>query len=367
MKNYLELMKKIIDEGRDNPKDRTGYGRRRGFSEQLRFDLSDMRLPIVTTRKINPMLGIFEMLFFINGKTNISWLHQHGCKIWDLWAVKPGSAIDVAKKMEERGIVTTEEAMFLASSFGPETIGEIGPMYGYIWRHAPLHSNEMTRAGITRTIAQLPSDFLARINAYLDGSEFKDKTPEEREEFILMNYHSHVDQLNELVQNLKTDPYGSRHLVTAFMPSLTPIPGYSPEENVLLGRCSLMPCHHSFEVFVQPSLEPGGKDELSLQVNFRSWDVCVGGPTNIVGYSFLAHLLAHCSDMVAKELTIVAGDAHVYLDHIELAKEQIQREPLGTPRIQINKSLTDLFACTPADIDITPFSQYPPIKYPVAK
>ncbi len=367
MKNYLELMKKIINEGRDNPKDRTGHGRRRLFSQQVRFDLSDMRLPVVTTRAINPMLGIYEMLFFINGKTNVSWLHQYGCKIWDMWAVKPGSAIDVAKKMEERGIVTAEEAMFLASSFGPETIGEIGPMYGYIWRHAPLHSDEMTRAAITRTVAQLPSDFLGRINAYLDGGEFKDKTLEEKEEFILMNYHSHVDQLNELVWNLKTDPYSSRHLVSAFMPSLAPIAGYSPEENVLLGRCSLMPCHHSFEVFVQPSQEPGGKDELSLQANFRSWDVPIGGPTNIAGYGFLAHLLAHCSSMVAKELSIVAGDAHVYLDQIELAKEQIQREPLESPRIKFSENLVDLFACTPADVTIGDFSQHSPIKYPVAK
>ena len=369
MQQYLELLKNIKDNGRNHATDRTGHGRRRLFSQTVKFDLRDNKLPVVTTRAINPLHGIREALFFIAGDTNIKNLSEQGTKIWDPWAVTEGTFETIREKLLATKALTPEQALTI-QGVDEELIGSIGPMYGEVWRNAPMTAKGVPLTAMNRTIDTIPSDTVENIKHYMETSEeaesFANASEEQRNNFIVMSYFSAIDQLGELVYNLKNDPYSSRHLVTAFLPEYTPISGYTPDENVLLGRGSLMPCHHSFQVFVNPPIEEGGKPELSLQVNFRSWDVPLGGPTNIVCYSFIAHALAHCLDMQAVELSIVAGDAHIYFDQLEGVEEQITRAPYDPPKIIFNEENKDFFNLNLSDIVISEFVQHEAIKYPAA-
>ena len=367
MRNYLNLLAEILQYGRDHKTDRTGHGRRRLFSKKLEFDLSGGRFPLVTTRKIDPMKGVLEMLFFISGQTNVEWLQNKNCNIWNSWATTQEDGVKLIDKMVERGYASDVSKMHMFAAmmedFRP---GEIGPLYGCIWRSAPRLS-QLTKMEMVRSVDDLPSDLIKQLNNHFSESEeFKKMTEEERTDFYLGNYYSAIDQLNELVCNLKKDPYSSRHLVTAYSPEFLPIPGFTPQENVLLGKSALMPCHHSFEVFVNPPEVEGGKPELSLNVNFRSWDVPLGGPTNIHGYAFLAHALAYVCDMEAVKLSINAADAHIYLDQIDGVLEQLARDPYED---KVTISFTgpkDLFMMNESEIVISEYKQHGKIDYPVA-
>ena len=365
MKNYLSLLTDILDNGHTHG-DRTGVGRRSIFSPQIRFDLSTGLFPVVTTRKINPMVGIIETLMFIRGETNTAQFHEHGVKIWDPWAVSPSSAQKYLETMQKLNACTDEQAAALITSLQSETEplhGEIGPMYGSMWRHWPKTSDEIHRAEVRRTVADLPSDFLAKARVAYDNLVEK---PESEEQWLLSLYYSSVDQLNELVCNLKQNPFSSRHLVTAFNPEFTPIDGVSPDVNVLMMKGSLMPCHFAFQCFVLPAETEGGKLRLSLKSHIRSSDGPVGLPHNIVGYAFLLSVLAHCTDMEPYELVMDLGDAHIYRDQIDLALEQIELEPMPLPTLWLNPEKTDLFSFTPDDVRVDNYVSHPAIKYPVA-
>ena len=366
MRNYLDLLQDILDNGVDHEADRTGHGRRRVFGRQLRFDLKDGKMPIVTTRKINPAVAIHEILFFIMGNINIKYLNDNGVKIWDAWAIKAETVDGFLQKLVNANKITPEMAAQHVEEFNQGNYGDIGPMYGWLWRHWPISQTEINRESMFRKIEDLPSDFVRNVTAAWESLEEDRKMQVPLENWLLGHYYSAVDQLNELVLNLKSDPYGSRHVVTAFNPEYTPIPGFSPAENVLLGKGSLMPCHFAFQVFVQPPEEEGGKKRMSLQWFQRSVDSPVGLCHNIAGYALLTHLLAHCLDMEADELIFTGGDCHAYLDQIDLVKEQLSREPLQTPTIKLNPNQKDLFAITASDIEIVGYESHPAIKYPVA-
>jgi thymidylate synthase len=366
MKNYVELLQNILDNGKSHP-DRTGSGRRTLFAQTLRFDLSTGQLPAVTTRPINPTLAIAEMLFFIAGHTNVAELNRHGFKLWNPWAVKDESFITLHKKLEEAGVMTAQQvaASLMHANMGFK--GEIGPMYGAMWRGWPRVSQDIPKPGVMRTLDEMPKYFIEQMKKSYEELDATQKKQFTFENWVICNYYAAIDQLNELVQNLKKDPYSSRHLVTAFNPEYTPIPGYSPDENVLLGRGCLMPCHAFFQVVVTPPAHENEKPTLNLLMSMRSADVPVGVPHNIIGYAFLAALLAHCTDMNRGELVISMGDAHIYLNQIELAQMQVQREPLPAPVLELNPNKHDLFDFTLEDVTITGYQSHPePIKYPVS-
>lgn len=269
MKEYLEVLKHVYTFGVDHKEDRTGAGRRRVFSIQKRIDISNGRFPLVTTREINPMLAIGETLMFIKGLTNVDFLHSLGLKFWDAWSVKKETTVNYLQKLVDANLATPEQAAMAAMNIDPKLIGEIGPMYGHLWRHWPISNHEIHKPTMHRTVEDVPSDFKARlIDAYESVPE-EEKTNMSLNDWILIHYYSAVDQLNELVLNLKKDPYGSRHLVTAFNPEYTPVPGYTPDENVLMNKGCLMPCHFAFQCFVNPPKEEGGKKRLSLKFHIR--------------------------------------------------------------------------------------------------
>lgn len=364
MKEYLEILKEIKDHGHDHS-DRTGTGRRSVFSIQKRFNLAN-GFPMATTRYVNPMLPIAEILMFISGKTNVKFLNDLGLKFWDAWAVNEKTPVNFIQKMVDRQFIPEEAAMLAMGSFDDKVFGEFGPMYGSMWRYWPTTTQDINKATVIRTIDELPSDFVKDFTAIYEQLDTEEKEKMPLESWLLLNYYSSVDQLNELVHNLKNDPYSSRHLVTCFNPEFTPVPGFTPDENVLIGKGALMPCGFAFQCFVTPAKEEGGKLRLSLKWYQRSVDAAIGAVTNIAEYALLLSLLAHCTDMEAHEVIFDGGDVHLYLNHLEKVEEQLAREPLPLPTLWLNPDKKDLFAFTADDIRIEQYVSHPPIKYEVS-
>ncbi len=282
MENYLELLRKIRDEGHDHP-DRTKVGRRSIFSASLRFDLSTGEFPLVTTRKIFTKGFIHELLWFIRGETDISYLKEEGVNIWNMWAVEEGHVdacferfvkpnlvrqMDNSKVLDlsERAKILEDHLKGFKSTTEPY-LNKIGPMYGAVWRNAP--GSMYTGLNTPPEYDDIPSDKLGYYkDEYLetyDKDSLLGADPKFRE-FALNKYIQTIDQLQYLILNLKRDPYSSRHIVTAIIPEYFSIPGYSPQENVLMRRGCLYPCHMIFQCFVTPPKEEGGKLRLSLKL-----------------------------------------------------------------------------------------------------
>lgn len=381
MQNYLNLLQKILDEGHDHP-DRTGVGRRSIFGQQLRFDLTNGKMPLVTTRKIFFKTFVQETLFFIRGLTNIEVLKENGVSIWDKWAVTEETYKKFADLLLERGLLKPEHLAFFMRDVPKTSIGEIGPMYGNMWRFWPVApkdnsgENMIHDIELFREVKDMPEEIVnAAKRVYEESMEHvaAAETGMTLERFTKILYHSSVDQLNELVCELKNNPYSSRLLVTAFNPQFTPVPGVDPDVNVLLGRGCLMPCHIGFQCFVSPANEASnGKLRLSLKLSMRSVDTPVGMIYNIASYALLTHLLAHACDMEANEFVLDTGDTHIYADQIKEANRQLLREPVDCqPTISINSEVRDLFSLTANDITISGYKYHPdedvdPIKYNVA-
>ncbi|HKQ07868.1 MAG TPA: thymidylate synthase, partial [Blastocatellia bacterium] len=241
MKPYLDLMRHVLEQG--TPKtDRTGTGTLSVFGHQMRFDLRQ-GFPLVTTKKLHMRSIIYELLWFLRGETNVSWLQQHGVTIWDEWA-------------DERG--------------------ELGPVYGYQWRHW--------------------------------------RTPDGRE----------IDQIAQLIQNLRSRPDSRRHLVSAWNPAD-------------VDKMALPPCHALFQFYA-------ANGRLSCQMYQRSADLFLGVPFNIASYSLLTLMVAQVTDLKPGEFILALGDAHLYLNHLEQAREQLSRDPRALPMMKLNPNVKDLFA-----------------------
>lgn len=388
MKQYLDLMRKIKDEGHDH-EDRTGIGRRSIFATQLRFDLSQGDLPVVTTRSIPTDKFIKELLWFISGSVDNKVLKNNGVNIWNLWELKEEDLSSFFDKyIKERvkegllqqfkdnnavidigqlSIAIEEQKKVFIQNVGEERVGMIGPMYGFLWRSAP--GTLANPFKIHRTYEDIPSDKLQ----YYKDEYLKTQDPnsllgadDKFKEFALMNYMSSIDQLNELVLNLKNDPYSSRHVVTALVPQFFSIPGFSPQENIVLDKGSLYPCHMLFQCFVSPAKEEGGKLRLSLKMTQRSVDYPIGCCFNIAQYALLTHLLAHVTDMEPYEFIWDGGDVHIYVNQLPLIDEQLSREPQPMPKVWLNPEVKDLFQFTPEDIKVLDYNPLPAIKYPIS-
>lgn len=387
MKEYLNILKQIRDNGFDKP-DRTGTGRRSIFGVQMRFDLSQGELPVVTTRSIPTDKFIKELLWFISADTDNKNLNEQDVKIWNKWAVKEKDIEDfyekhIRSKAREQFIkqfednkekvdvnklteALTEHKNMFMKNVGDKYIGLIGPMYGFLWRNAPgTYHNPFN---LHREYEDIPSDKLE----FYQEEFLKTQNPNsllgadpEFREFALANYLSSIDQLNELVVNLKKDPYSSRLIVTALIPQFFSIPGFLPQENVLIDRGCLYPCHMLFQCFVSPAKEEGGKLRLSLKMTQRSSDFPIGVPYNLAQYGLLLHLLAHVTNMEPYEFIWESGDTHIYLPHKETVDEQLLREPYPSPKVWLNPEVKDLFKFTVDDIKILDYKCHPKLKYEV--
>ena len=272
MQQYLNLVKHIIETGTDK-NDRTGTGTRSIFGHQLRFNLSE-GFPLVTTKKIHLKSIIYELLWFLQGDTNIGYLKEHNVKIWDEWA---------------------------------DANGDLGPVYGKQWR---------SWQGA-------------------DGVE--------------------VDQVKELIEQLKTNPDSRRLIVSAW--------------NVAdLPKMKLMPCHCLFQFYTTVFTNEAGveKRKLSCQLYQRSADVFLGVPFNIASYALLTLMIAQVCDMEPGEFIHSFGDVHVYNNHMEQASLQLTRTPFALPQMKINTTVKNIFDFKFEDFELQNYEAHPAIKAPVA-
>lgn len=270
MRNYLDLVQKILDSGTYKP-DRTGTGTISLFGEQLRFNLKD-GFPLVTTKHVHLKSIIYELLWFLSGDTNIRYLNDNGVTIWDEWATEDGN---------------------------------LGPVYGKQW----------------------------------------------------VNWNG-VNQIEQLIYNLKTKPDSRRHIISAWNVEYLPDEKISPQENVKNGKMALAPCHFSFQFYVNNA-------ELSCLVNIRSNDIALGAPYNIASYALLAMMVAQQCNFSLGELIMNIGDAHIYSNHIDGLREQLSREPFELPRMNINKR-DSIFDYQYEDFTLENYQHHSKIKFDIA-
>jgi thymidylate synthase len=272
--------------------DRTNVGTYSVFGQQLKFNISKS-VPVITTKQLAWKAVIKEFLWFLKGKTDSKELEKEGVNIWKLNTTR--------EFLDGRGLSSYQE-------------GDVGPMYGFVWRHA--HA----------TYSGCSSDY--------QGCGH--------------------DQITWLIQQLKDDPFSRRHIITTYIPEYK-------DQGVLF------PCHGIVtQMYVEE--DSTGEKHLSCHTYCRSQDVFLGQPFNIASYAVFTHLIAKLSGMRPKELIISTGDTHVYANHVTQMKEQVQRTPFPFPQLVINdsvlsKSLDDIDL---ADFQVIGYLHHPSIKAPMA-
>lgn len=259
MKQYLDLLQHVIDNGEERT-DRTGTGTLGVFGYQMRFNL-EKGFPMLTTKKLHFKSIIHELLWFLSGETNVSYLQENGVRIWNEWADEKGN---------------------------------LGPVYGFQWRSWTAANNK------------------------------------------------HIDQISEVIKSIQQNPYSRRHIVSAW--------NVGDLENM-----ALPPCHILFQFYVN-----NGK--LSLQLYQRSADIFLGVPFNIGSYAALLTMVAHVTGLTPHEFVHTLGDAHIYSNHIEQVKLQLERKPLQLPTLKLNPGVTDIFRFKFEDFSLENYEALPHIK-----
>jgi len=259
---YLDLLREVLADGASKT-DRTGTGTLSVFGRQLRFGLE--RFPLLTTKKLHLKSILYELLWFLRGDTNVKWLQERGVTIWDEWA---------------------------------DDKGELGPVYGYQWRHW--------------------------------------RTPDGRE----------VDQIQQLIASLRSKPDSRRHIVSAWNPAD-------------VDKMALPPCHALFQFYV-------ANGKLSCQMYQRSADLFLGVPFNIASYAALTLMVAQVVNLKPGEFILTLGDAHLYMNHLEQAREQVTRTPRAFPLLRLNSSVTELLDFKFEDFTLEAYDPHPAIKAPIA-
>ncbi|MCM1505084.1 MAG: thymidylate synthase [Muribaculum sp.] len=263
MKQYLDLINRVLTDGVDKG-DRTGTGTRSIFGHQMRFNLEE-GFPLLTTKKLHLKSIIYELLWFLQGDTNVHYLQQNGVRIWNEWA---------------------------------DADGELGPIYGKQWRSWPDYSG---------------------------GS---------------------IDQITEVVNTIKNNPDSRRIIVNAW--------------NVAqIDDMALPPCHCFFQFYVAAG-------RLSLQLYQRSADIFLGVPFNIASYALLLMMMAQVTGLRPGDFVHTLGDAHIYNNHFEQARLQLERDPRPLPRMIINPEVKDIFNFKYEDFTLEGYDPHPHIKATVA-
>ena len=263
MKQYLDLMRSVLDQGVQRP-DRTGTGTLSVFGYQMRFDLAE-GFPLLTTKRLHLKSILYELLWMLRGETNVRYLQDNGVHIWDEWA-------------DERG--------------------ELGPVYGAQWRSWRSADGET------------------------------------------------VDQIARVAEQIRRTPSSRRLLVSAWNPAEA-------------DRMALPPCHTLFQFYVYDG-------RLSCQLYQRSADVFLGVPFNIASYALLTHMMAQATGLQPWEFVHTFGDAHLYLNHLDQARVQLDRDPRPLPRIRLNPAVESIFDFQFSDFELLNYDPHPHIKAPVS-
>lgn len=278
--------------------DRTGTGTIGLFGAQLKFDVSE-RIPLLTTKKVNINNIIHETLWMFNkGSTDTKYLTDNGVKIWNEWA---------------------------------NDQGQLGPIYGAQARSYSAWKNEVLRNEEGEIVSVKPSRYS-------------------------------IDQIQNIINNLKTDPYSRRHVMTLWNPATVPDATQSFAKNIDNGNSALPVCHGAV---IQFYVERDG--ELSLQVYIRSSDTMLGLPYNLINYTLLLYMIAQVTGYKPKNLIVTLGDAHIYQNHIEAVKEQLSR-PISfeSPTLLLNKDVIDFNSFAYEDFTLVGYESHSFIKAPIS-
>ncbi|XP_047205007.1 thymidylate synthase [Girardinichthys multiradiatus] len=282
-RGYLNLVEYIIEDGRRKG-DRTGTGVLSVFGAQVRYSLRD-QFPLLTTKRVFWKGILEELLWFIKGSTNAKELSEKGVKIWD--------ANGSRAFLDNLGFTEREE-------------GDLGPVYGFQWRHF--------------------------------GAEYK-------------NMHTDytrqgVDQLQNIIDTINRNPEDRRIIMCAWNPKDLPL-------------MALPPCHALCQFYVCDG-------ELSCQLYQRSADMGLGVPFNIASYALLTYMIAHITGLKPGDFVHTLGDAHVYINHVEPLKAQLQREIRPFPTLNIKRKVESIDDFQADDFEICDYNPHPAIKMQMA-
>lgn len=287
MKQYLTLIEEVLSKGTQKG-DRTGTGTISLFGTQRRYNLED-GFPLLTTKKVHFKSVVHELLWFISGSTNIKYLVDNGVRIWNEW---PFEKYKQSQHYKGETIDEYVEQIKNSDEFA-KLYGNLGPVYGSQWR----------------------------------------------------NFNG-VDQLSDVIKQIKTNPNSRRIIISAWNPADVP-------------SMTLPPCHAFVQFFV-------ANNKLSCQLYQRSADVFLGVPFNIASYALLTHMIAHVTGLGVGEFVHTTGDTHIYSNHIEQVNEQLKRETKALPKIKLNKNVTSIFDFKYEDIELEGYDPHPLIKGKVA-
>ena len=298
---YEDLLRKIKDTGVERP-DRTGIGTLGLFSEHLDYDLSK-GFPLITTKKVPFGLILSELLWFLDGGSNIKPLLQQNNTIWSEWPFKKyllatGQEVPEPNSQEWKEQMKAYEQSVVQFPKFAAKYGNLGPVYGVQW------VKWRTRSGKT------------------------------------------INQIANAVEKLKVDPYSRRNIVTA----------WNPED---LENMALPPCHRSFQLYV-------AEGKVSMLVDQRSCDTMLGVPFNIASYATLLHMFAKQGGLEVGWLHWNGGDVHVYKNHLEQVDLQLSREVYDFPELVIKNDRESIFDYEVGDFDVVGYKSGASIKAPIA-
>lgn len=290
---YLRLIERVLTTGSWRG-DRTGTGTVSLFGETMRFNLREGRIPLFTTKRVFWRGIVEELLWFISGSTNATLLQSKGIHIWDGHSTR--------EYLDQRGLAHNE-------------VGDLGPVYGFQWRHfgAPYTTMHADYTG------------------------------------------QGIDQLKQLIDTIKTDPTSRRMVLTAWNP-------------VDLDRMALPPCHMFCQFYVSPPRDGSsdGRSELSCCMYQRSCDVGLGVPFNVASYSLLTCMIAHVCGLRPGELVYMMGDTHVYQNHVAPLQQQLERRPYPFPRLTFRRTVTDIDSFCANDLELGEYQCHPKIDMEMA-
>lgn len=300
MQSYLDLLKDVRDNGIGKD-DRTGTGTRSVFGRQIRCDLQQ-GFPLLTTKKVFLRGIIHELLWFVRGDTNIKYLVDNGVGIWNEWPFqnylnRQGLSDSLEKHSSEWQ--EQKDGFIEQIKQDPEFAkqwGELGPVYGKQWRN-----------------------------------------------------FSGIDQLEWVLNEIKTNPTSRRLIVSA----------WNPAEIEEMAKAGLPPCHTLFQFYVSDN-------KLSCQLYQRSADLFLGVPFNIASYALLTMMVAQVCNLELGDFVHAFGDVHIYNNHVDQVNEQLSRTPRALPTMNINASVDSLFDFKFEDFELSDYHPDPAIKAPVA-
>lgn len=343
MKQYLALMQDILDNGVVK-KDRTGVGTLSVFGRQLRFDLKE-GFPLVTTKKVHLKSIIHELLWFLNGDTNVKYLQENGVKIWNEWSDEEGN---------------------------------LGPVYGKQWREwrdcKVVECHDVRR---TQQLMQRGYKYIGNMKE--DGTTY-------------LVYEKAHDQISKVIQQLREDPDSRRIIVSAWNVgdlddmALNPCHNYFQfytTEMTLLERLDWYEVNEPEKFASAPLINHEDIDDeerlheildrediprrkLSCFYMMRSNDYLLGAPFNVASYALLTHMIAQQLNMVPDELVYSGVDVHLYSNHLEQAKLQLTREPYPLPKLVIKRKPDSIFDYKYEDFELVGYQSHDTIKAPIA-